>query len=224
MREQLRGRTVVAGHSLGATVALRAALHRSDLFSALILIDPVIVPKPAMLFWASVHALRLTSVLQPLVRSACRRRSSFHSIEDIFKSYRERAVFRYFDDDNLSACISGLVRAAKDGGYRLLYAPEWEARVYESAVWNDWDLWKGISGLGMPTLIIRGVESGTFGRQTARALARRNPGIRIAEVERASHLVPLERPRETALACKLFLEDGKAKRRYRRPPDDCETR
>ncbi len=92
-----------------------------------------------------------------------------------------------------------------EGGFELVYSPEWEARVYYTAVWNDWDLWRGISALGLPTLIIRGSDSDTFPASTAEAVHTRNPRIQIITVSDASHLAPLERPAQIALLCSKFL-------------------
>jgi pimeloyl-ACP methyl ester carboxylesterase len=205
MESQLRGPIVVAGHSLGATVALRAALHQGGRFSALILMDPVIFPRHVMLFWNLARKLRFASRLQPLIRRAQNRRATFNDLEAVFRSYRARPVFRHLSDANLRTYISGIVEPSRVGRYRLVYPPEWEARIYYTAGRNDWDLWQRMAELGVPTLIIRGSESDTFWKSTATALAKRNSGIRITEIEEASHLVPLERPMETARACEAFL-------------------
>ena len=207
MEQQLVAPTVVAGHSMGATVALRTALHHPELFSGLILMDPVIIPPAAMLAWTAARRLGIGSRLRALIRSARRRRKAFGNLETAFQSYRAKAVFRHVSDENLRVCVLGMLQRSQNGDYSLIYPPAWEARVYYTAIWKDWDLWQHIGDLRIPTLILRGSKSDTFWRSTARAIMKRNSGIRIAEVEEASHLAPLERPEQMAHTSVAFLEE-----------------
>jgi pimeloyl-ACP methyl ester carboxylesterase len=200
LAEEHQAPVIAAGHSLGATVVLRAALRAPDRFAALILMEPVLYPTRAMLTWKLARAIGLGYRRQPMIQRALRRRRTFDSLAQVYESYRRRRVFRYFSDENLRTCIEGMTAPAA-GGYRLVYAPEWEARVYYTSIWNDWDLWKGLSSLSLPTLIIRGAESNTFRTSTAEAVRARSPQIRIVTVAEASHLAPLERPGEIARLC-----------------------
>ena len=199
-------RIIAVGHSLGATVALRAALRKPDGFARLILIEPVLLPVHVMLTWNLVRALGLGYHLHPMIEGALNRRRTFDSLERLFDSYRSRRVFRHFSDDGLRAYIEGMT-VPTTRGYRLLYSPEWEARVYYTGIWNDWDLWKGLPGLTVPTLIIRGAESDTFWHSTAQAVKARNSRIRVVTVAAATHLAPLERPGEVARLCAHELSE-----------------
>ncbi|MBI4312953.1 MAG: alpha/beta fold hydrolase, partial [Chloroflexi bacterium] len=51
------------------------------------------------------------------------------------------------------------------------------------------DLWPHLRGLRCPTLLLRSAESECLSRETAEAMARANPCIRIAEVPDAGHAV-----------------------------------
>jgi pimeloyl-ACP methyl ester carboxylesterase len=198
--EKHDGQVIAVGHSLGATVALRAALREPDRFAALILVEPVLFPTGVMLMWNLVRGLGLGYRLHPMIQGALRRRRAFDSLARVYEAYRARRVFRHFSDDNLRTYIDGMT-APTAGGYRLVYSPEWEARVYYTGIWNDWDLWKGIPGLRVPTLIIRGAESHTFWSSTAEAVRARNSRIKVVTVPAATHLAPLERPGEVAKLC-----------------------
>jgi pimeloyl-ACP methyl ester carboxylesterase len=197
---------IAMGHSLGATVALRAALRAPRRFVALILIEPVLFPTHVMLRWNLARAIGIGYRLQPMIKGALKRRRTFDSLGQVFESYRRRRVFRNFSDDSLRTCIDGMTVPAS-GGYRLVYPPEWEARVYYTGIWNDWDLWKDIASLSVPTLIIRGAESSTFRPSAAAAVSARNSRIRIITVTGASHLAPLERPGEIARLCMQELRE-----------------
>lgn len=186
------------GHSVGGIVTLRAALREPNRFRGIVLIDPVLFPSRRIIAWNIARALGLGHKAHPLIQGALKRRREFDNIETIFRSYRQRNVFRNFSDEYLRAYIEGIVRLREDGKYELVYSPEWEARIYYTGIWRDMDLWKKIRGLRVPTMIIRGAESDTFWVQAADRVRRINPAIRIEAVSNAGHLVPLERPREVA--------------------------
>ncbi len=201
MAEQQIGPVVAAGHSLGAIVCLRAALMAPERFAGLILIEPVLYPPWKMLQWAVARASGLGYRFHPMIRRALNRRRRFGSLDDIFAAYRTRPIFRRLSDENLRTCIDGIVKPT-EGGFELAYSPEWEARVYYTAVWNDWDLWRGIPLLRLPTLIIRGSDSETFPTSTAEAVRRRNSRIRIITLERG---VALGTSRVSGRDCSALL-------------------
>lgn len=203
--EQGSRRVVAVGHSMGAIAALRAALWAPERFSALVLLEPVLLPRLLMLEWTIVRALGLGSRLHPLIPGAMRRQRTFESLETAFQRYRSRPVFRYFSDRSLRAYIAGMTQSAADGLFRLVYSPEWEARIYDTGGWNDWDLWRGISSLSVPTLLVRGAESDTLRESVTGEVERRNPRVRIAVLEGATHLLPLERPEATLGLIRSFL-------------------
>ncbi len=197
---------IAVGHSVGATTLLRAALWQPARFRALILLDPVLFVPSFMLFWNLVRALGLGYRLHPLIPLALRRRLVFDSLEPVFKAYRRRPIFRYFSDEHLWAYIQGIVQAGPNGSYPLVYSPEWEARVYFTGVWRDWDIWRNLPSLRPPTLILRGAETDTFLERAARYFQRRAPAVQIRTLEQTTHLLPLEQPQAVAQAIRAFLE------------------
>ena len=60
-----------------------------------------------------------------------------------------------------------MTKPKANGSFELAYSPEWEARIYYTGIWNDWDLWQNIHRLEIPTLILRGAETNTFWESTA---------------------------------------------------------
>jgi hypothetical protein len=182
-------------------------IEAPERFAALALLEPVLLPRHVMLEWRLVRALGLGQRLHPLIPGALRRQREFPSLESAFERYRARRIFRYFSDDALRTYIAGMTTGSPGNGFRLVYTPEWEARIYDTGVWNDWDLWRGMPSLRVPTLMVRGAESDTFRESTTRTLARRNGQVRIAVVERSTHLMPLERPQMVFDLARSFLEN-----------------
>ncbi len=196
---------LVVGHSMGAIAALRAALDSPERFTALVLLEPVLLPRRVMLEWRVVRSVGLGRRLHPLIPGALRRQREFWSLESAFERYRPRPIFRYFSDEALRAYIGGMTSRAADGRYQLVYSPEWEAQIYDTGVWNDGDLWDRMPGLKVPTLIVRGAESDTLSESSIRAAARKSGQVRIGVVDRSTHLLPLERPRAALELAEAFL-------------------
>ncbi|MEW5941205.1 MAG: alpha/beta hydrolase, partial [Chloroflexota bacterium] len=183
---------------IGGILTLRAALREPSRFRGLVLIDPVLFPPRRIIEWNVARWLGLGYKAHPLIAGALRRRRRFDNLDQAFRAYRPRQVFRSLSDENLRAYVEGILHQSEDGDYELVYSPEWEARIYYTGIWRDMDLWRKIKSLRVPTMIIRGAESDTFWEAAASRVRRANPEVRLEAVERAGHLVPLERPREVA--------------------------
>ncbi len=207
LRNQQLGAAIGLGHSIGAVVTLRAALKAPEEFRALVLLDPVLFPHRRILSWNLARLFRVEGRSHPLIEGALNRRREFDDLGQLFAGYRRRHVFRFFSDENLRGLIKGMTRPSATGGYELVYSPKWEARIYYTGIWRDWDLWWGLPALKLPTLIIRGAETDIFLEATAQAVHRRNCSIRIVTLERSTHLLPLERPEEVFEIMHSFLNE-----------------
>ena len=213
--QQQIDRSIAIGHSIGAIVALRAALNQPHRFRALVLIEPVLFPYYFILEWNIARTFGLGRRFHPKIQGANKRRREFDNLDQVFAGYRRRSIFRYFSDGNLRIFIRGMTRpkrsAAQEeppvGGFELAYSPEWEVQIYYTGLWNDWDLWRGLPRLEIPTLILRGSETDTFWESTARSIRNRNPKIRIFTMDKSTHLLPLERPQEVFNITQTFLMD-----------------
>lgn len=194
------------GHSIGAVVTLRAALRDPRKFHALVLIDPVLFAPPFLAMWSIIRAVGLKDRVHPLILGAKRRRRTFDDLETVFRGYRNRPVFRYMSDKNLRIYIEGITKPAADGGYELVYSPEWEAQIYRTGL-HDFDIWRGLPKLEVPTLFIRGTETDTFLENAARLVKRKQPKVRVEALEKSTHILPLERPQEVFDIMQSFLKE-----------------
>ena len=196
---------ISVGHSIGAIVTLRAALRDPGKFRALVLIDPVLFVPSIHVLWGIVRALGLGDRLDPLIPGAKKRRRTFTDLEKVYRRYRTRNVFRYMSDENLRIYIEGITRPNVDGGYGLIYSPEWEAQIYRTSM-QDFDIWRELPNLSVPTLFIRGAETDTFLESAANLVKRKQPKARVETLEKSTHLLPLERPGEVFDIMQSFLE------------------
>lgn len=197
------------GHSIGAIVTLRAALRDPGKFKALVLIDPVLFVPSFLFSWRIVRALGLGDKFHPLILGAQKRRRTFDDLETVFRGYRNRNIFRYMSDENLRIYIAGITRKTSDG-YELIYSPEWEAHIYRTGL-RDFDLWRDLPKLEVPTLFIRGAETDTFLAAAAKLVKQRQPKVRVETLDKSTHLLPLERPKEVFEIMQSFLKSLESK-------------
>lgn len=201
----VREPVIGVGHSIGATVTLRTALQDPNKFRALVLLDPVLYVPGFLVWWNLFRAIGLGNKVYPRISAALKRRRYFDDLEQVFHSYRTREVFRYLSDEDLRTYIAGMTRKTEQG-YELVYSPEWESRIYLTGL-LDFDIWRELSNLEIPTLFIRGAESDTFRENAAQLVKRKQPNVRIETLAKSTHLLPLERPKEVFEIMQSFLQE-----------------
>lgn len=194
------------GHSIGAIVTLRAALREPSKFRALVLIDPVLFLPRRLVAWNFIRAIGLGYKLHPKIAGSMKRRRTFDDLNTVFRGYRNREVFRHMSDENLRIHIQGITRP-KDGGYELVYPPEWETRIYFTGL-RDFDIWRNLPKLKVPALFLRGAETDTFWEAAAALVKRKLPSAKIETLEKSTHLLPLERPQEVFEIMQSFLDEA----------------
>jgi pimeloyl-ACP methyl ester carboxylesterase len=193
------------GHSIGAVVTLRAALRDPGKFRALILLDPVLFVPSQLALWNFVRTIGLGHRVHPKIPGTLKRRRTFDDLDRVFRGYRKREVFRYMGDENLRVYIEGITRKM-DNGYELVYSPEWESRIYLTGL-RDFDIWRELPKLDVPTLFIRGAETDTFLENAAKFVKHKQQKARVETLEKSTHLLPLERPQEVFEMMQSFLKE-----------------
>jgi pimeloyl-ACP methyl ester carboxylesterase len=195
-----------AGHSMGATTTLRLALRAPGYFTALVLIDPVLFPPRTIYAWKLASRMGFGRRVHPLIASALHRKRYFDNPQEMYENYRSKPIFRGIDDAGLHDYVESLARPLTDGRVELAYTPEWEAQIYATGILADLDIWRKLSHLRPPLLVIRGGESDTFRTETAQLIQRHLSAAEVQVVPGATHLVALEKPAEIAAIISDFLE------------------
>jgi pimeloyl-ACP methyl ester carboxylesterase len=196
----LRG-IVGVGHSLGAVVSLLAAADDPGLFKAVVAVDPLIMTGSFSLFWRMVKAVGLQNRIS-LVRGARRRRELWSARDEVRAAYTRKKVFASWDPEVLDDYVDAGTVDLPEGGVRLRYPGEWEARIFAAA---PHDLWAQLRKVPVPTLFVQGVHSDTFLDAARARVEREVPGSRTVVIEDSSHFVPMERPTELARVIEEFL-------------------
>jgi len=189
------------GHSLGGVLTLWAAIRRPDLFRAVVLIDPVILPSSQLRLLRLLRLVGLHHRL-PLVQAALHRRRTWPSRQAYTEHLASKPFFASWPAASLEAYVQSGTRERLDGQVELIYPPEWEAHIFATA---PTDIWRHVPQLSTPVLAIRGERSPTFPAESMARLARLLPQARTVTIPDSDHMVPLERPAETAAAIHDFV-------------------
>ena len=184
---------VGVGHSFGGVVTLISAVRRPELFTKIVLLDPVLLwPKLIMLIRFMILFGKKSKF--PLAIRARKRRDGWKSREDAYAYFRDKQLFASWDDEVLRAyCEVGLHETAD--GVKLACPPETEAQIFES---YPTQIWRMVKKLRIPSTLARGENSDTLVQQAWDIYGRLQPDANRILISGAGHLFPMEKPLETA--------------------------
>lgn len=198
-QEGIRG-TIGIGHSMGAITSMVSAVMRPELFSKLILIDPVIMPSKAyrMTGWLPVALIKK---IFPIAKIAAKRRDRWESKEVLFESFRKKKIFRSISDHGLKLFAEHATKPAPEGGIMLAYSREWETQVYCTPI----QPWPYLEKVEHPTLVIKAENSNVITNSVRASIQSTVQNGTFVEVEDSSHLVPMEQPEALADIIKNWI-------------------
>ncbi|WP_179953442.1 alpha/beta fold hydrolase [Desulfobotulus mexicanus] len=179
------------GHSLGAVTTLIAAARHPELFSCIILMDPVILPRRYLMF---MGFLRMTGLIGqfPLAKGARRRKFVFKGKQEALSRFTAgRGIFKTWDPSFVDAYLEcGLLEVDEETAI-LKCDPELEAQIFESV---PADIWSYAKKVKCPVLAIRGKKSDTFVQDAADRFSRTVKDCELVVVDKSGHFVPMEQP------------------------------
>ncbi len=191
------------GHSLGAVTTYIAAALYPHLFSAIILIDPVILPHRRLWLLTALRLLGLQGII-PLAKMARRRRREFKGKQEALRLFAAgRGIFKNWSKEFVQAYLEcGLLE--KDEKTAVLNCdPELEAQIFESIPLNVWRYAKRVR---CPVLVIRGELSDVFVADVAQQLKNSIADYELQTVPRTGHFPPMEKPQDCANLILDFIE------------------
>lgn len=191
--QELDGRPkILAGHSMGATASLMAALARPEWATGLVLVEPVILPPRQLRWMAVMRALGLLDRMHPMVAQAERRRGIWPTREAMFEAYRGKGAFRTWPEEVVRDYITGgSVEYLDDRQVRLACTPGWEGANYRA---GSPDVWREFGQLRCPITLIVGTKRSTCPEPVVERLMKCRPDINLVRVPDASHFLPMEFP------------------------------
>lgn len=180
---------VLAGHSMGATVALLAAAQRPGRVRALCLIEPVIFPPLFYMLARAPWAGLMRRNWGPM-RKVRERRAHFDSMEAAAKRLTGRGVFAAFTPGTLRDYLGDGLRPAGDG-LTLACEPAFEAATFAAQAHSPF---AALRQARMPIQVLRAQRGSTFPRRAAEIVRRQRPDIDIETVADTGHMLPMEQP------------------------------
>jgi pimeloyl-ACP methyl ester carboxylesterase len=190
---------LVLAHSVGAVSSLVAAGNRPDLFSAMMLVEPVIRPKVTDPNWLP------SPTVNGIADAARKRRHTWPSADAAYDNYRTKPAFADWSPDVLRLYVEEGFRPQPDGTIELK-CPGWvEAQGYEvTPSTNPWPL---VPAISIPVLVVRGGSSRVFSAPIAESLVAELPNGRLLTYEARSHALPMEEPLAIAETAKRFFAE-----------------
>lgn len=183
---------ILAGHSMGGTASLMVAAKYPERVRALVLVEPVLVPRFSRL---KMRLMRLVGRTLPpgtnLAELAAKRRAIFPSFELALSTYRGRGAFKSWTDETIADYLHGGLASTGNGTeVQLTCAPAWESMNFRNAP-------AGLARLAGQvrcplTLIYAG--DGTARENEVRIVARKHGNARLVKVPGTTHFLPMERP------------------------------
>lgn len=191
-REIVGQQAIGVGHSLGGHAITLAAALVPHAFAALLLLDPVILPRDAY-----GHIAVQVDFVE-------RRRNRWSSPQEMFERFKTRPPFQAWQPEVLrDYCEHGLRPAPDGNGFVLACAPETEASIYTMGSAADADIYTEIAHVHAPVCVIRSGHSmrdagGLLGSPTAPNLAAHFPSGCDIVASGNSHFIPMESPQQVA--------------------------
>jgi len=189
---------ILAGHSLGATASLMAAIDNPGWATGLFLIEPVLLP-PSEIRRQSL--LRAAGIVKVPARAKVKR-GIWPSRDAMFETYRSRGAFKTWPEEVVRDFVTGGSLDYIDyRQVRLSCTPGWEVANYEAGPPN---VWKGLSSIRVPVTIILAETRSTCPEESVQLLQKKLPSARIVRVPGSSHFLPMEQPDAVRLELRLM--------------------
>jgi pimeloyl-ACP methyl ester carboxylesterase len=174
------------GHSMGGVCLLIAAHRHPDLFSHLVIYEPVIFPPDEP----------TNNGPTQLVDGARRRRSTFDSFDAAIANFAAKPPLSGFTPAALDAYVRYGFSEGEDGQVHLKCRPELEAATFEMGrSHRTWDLLPAIT---TPVLVVSGLPSEDSPSRLSQFVAERIPNGTHLQLDELDHFGPMTHPEQVA--------------------------
>ncbi|MFT4926033.1 MAG: pimeloyl-ACP methyl ester carboxylesterase [Phenylobacterium sp.] len=189
------------GHSAGGVVTLLAASKRPELFSKLILLDPVFFSKRKRFALWLARRMGLADSLSPVKRTLVRK-NQFDHHQQASDYFSGKTLFKNFHP----ACFKDYIKhgltpvGSQQQGFELAFSRLIEADIFRSVATKVPANRKQLTGI-----LIYGRKSDMFWASDARWWQKNYPGFTIMPFD-GGHLFPLEQPDEVGEMVNQYLK------------------
>lgn len=187
---------MLAGHSMGATVITLANALFSTVPEKMIMIEPIYLPE-------QLYSNRLTLEQHPLASRSIKRRNGWADKEEALSYLKSKPLFASWDDEAIELYLQYGMVSGETGGLKLACSPRQEAALFMGGLsYNPWPL---LPRINCPSLILEGEksENRTYIDLKKAAALMQNGTYQL--IRKAGHLIPMEKPDETAAVMRDFF-------------------
>jgi len=195
------GSAFAVGHSMGATVLTIAHAQFGLPMEGLVLIEPIFLPPE----W---YGIRLSVEDHPLASRSIKRTNGWPDEAAALRYLQSRELFRKWDAEVLQLYLRYGMKSSGEGGLQLVCPPRREAALFMGSV--RFDPWPLLPLVRCPVLILEGETSDNKSFIDVKKATAAIPRASHRVVADAGHLIPMERPRETAEALLEFFASRSA--------------
>ena len=189
------GPLIGIGHSMGGVLTLFASRKYPDLFSEIILLDPVLFPTE-MLIAQQVMAATGTWRQRALVKSVANRTSTWPNLAEMKNSIASKSFYKAWHSQVISDYCQFSTELNSDESVQLSCQPSWESAIFGSYPKR---LWHTIRSIDVPVDILIANKSYFFIPKAVTKATKINKYIQ-SQIFGQHHCFPMEEPIETAQA------------------------
>ncbi|MFP4453700.1 MAG: alpha/beta fold hydrolase [Desulfobacterales bacterium] len=187
-----------AGHSMGGAVFVIAAGALGLEVEKMVLIEPIILPE-------EFYAVSIKVEDHPMASKSIKRRNYWRDRNEASKYLESKQLFKNWDKQVLDLYIDYGMAEADDGGLCLACHPKQEASLFMGS--TDFNPWPVIQYVACPVLVLEGEHTENKDFIDFKKQAEMFPNCSHRVVEGAGHLVPMEKPKDTAVIMRKFFEE-----------------
>jgi pimeloyl-ACP methyl ester carboxylesterase len=189
--------SILVGHSMGAAVATLSHAVLGLPAAKLVLIEPIFLP-------SSLYGINITVDQHPLAAKAVKRRNQWHDREEARRDFKSKPFFQSWDEEVLDLYVAHGLSGDGGSGMQLTCPPLQEAALFIGG--SHFDPWPVLPSVACPTLVVEGETSENRPWIDLRRVSELIPQGHYAMVAGVGHLVPMEKPLETARLIEAFLQ------------------
>ena len=187
------GPLIGIGHSMGGVLTLLAAVKYPDLFSEIILLDPVLFQTEMII---AQQLMRATGTWRQraLVKSVANRNATWSSLAAMKESIANKSFYKSWHPQVISDYCESSSNTRQDNSVQLSCQPSWEASIFGS---YPKGLWRAIYKVDIPVEILIANKSYFFIPKAVKRASKINNIIQWQTFGQ-HHCFPMEEPIETA--------------------------
>lgn len=187
------GPLIGIGHSMGGVLTLLAAAKYPDLFSEIILLDPVLFKNEMII---AQQLMRATGAWRQraLVKSVANRTSSWPDLDSMKENIAEKSFYKTWHPQVIDDYCQYSSTPNSDSSVQLSCSPKWEASIFGS---YPKGLWQAVRKIQLPVNILVAKNTYFFIPSAVKRAAKENSQIKWQEFGER-HCFPMEQPVETA--------------------------